>query len=172
MNSFTNRLRAILFSSNTLDIHKASRHGTLPTVKSILSKAQSLINAKDKDGLTPLELAAKHGRVEVCRYLLDNGADLNAGSGFGPLNYAAWKGHFEVVELLINKGADVNARISHGMMTPLHNAVIGRNYEVVELLLTKGADANVKDVLGMTPLMDAERKGLTDIAYLLRERNR
>jgi ankyrin repeat protein len=47
--------------------------------------------------------------------------------------------------------------------------VLGGNYEEVKLLLNKGADVNAKNVLGDTPLMDAQRKGLADIVNLLKE---
>lgn len=42
----------------------------------LLSKYKELVNAKDKDGITPLMIAAKKGSEELCTILLNNGANL------------------------------------------------------------------------------------------------
>jgi ankyrin repeat protein len=157
-------------ASGKPDIHKSSQKGDLPKVKSILQNDPYLINSKDNDGLTPLQIAAREGHVEVCRYLLDSGASVV--SGFSALHYAAWKGHLDVVKLLLSRRFEVNALTSGSRDTPLHLAVIGGNCEVVKLLLSEGADADFRDALGMSPLMDAERKGQTDIVTILKMSNR
>jgi ankyrin repeat protein len=35
------------------------------------------VNEKDNRGMTPLHNAASHGYVEICKLLLNNGADVN-----------------------------------------------------------------------------------------------
>ena len=57
-----------------------------------------------------LSLAAKYGREEVVKVLLDNGANVNAesGSGFGnPLREAAKNQHVNIMRLLLERGADI-----------------------------------------------------------------
>jgi len=51
--------------------------------------------------------AAKNGNLELVKFLLDRGADIEEkdGSEDTPLNEAARKGHIEIVRLLINRGA-------------------------------------------------------------------
>src|SRR5919206_3143425 len=57
---------------------------------------------------TPLFLAAGEGRLDAVRYLLDQGADVNARDGRGrtPLIEAAFYGNGAVVKELILRGAD------------------------------------------------------------------
>ena len=69
-------------------------------------------------------------------FLIEKGANLNAGAGIGgtPLARAAYEGHVEVVELLLTKGADVNAKDVSGR-SPLDSA----DESVVDLLRKHGA---------------------------------
>jgi ankyrin repeat protein len=68
----------------------------------------------ENDGQTPLTAAAQHGRVEVVRLLLQNGADPNLrdhGSDNPhetPLATAAMHGRLEVCRILLEAGADPN----------------------------------------------------------------
>lgn len=53
--------------------------------------------------------AARHGRIEICRLLLDAGADVNVQTSSGratALHRAAYSGHCDVVRLLLQRGAD------------------------------------------------------------------
>jgi serine/threonine-protein phosphatase 6 regulatory ankyrin repeat subunit A len=83
------------------------------------------VNAKDKDGFTPLHHTAWEGHKEVAELLIAAGADVNAKDftlGRTLLHIAAREGHKEIVELLIAKGADVNAMDKDGN-TPLDSAI-------------------------------------------------
>ena len=70
------------------------------------------MNAKIENGCTPLHVAASHGRIEVVKILLNNGADMNAKTedGHTPLHWAASHGHTEIVKIFLNNGADMNAK--------------------------------------------------------------
>jgi ankyrin repeat protein len=61
-------------------------------------------------GLTPLLLAARQGRVDAARALLDAGADIDLvdPDRHTPLIMALSNGHVDVAKLLIERGADVN----------------------------------------------------------------
>ena len=52
----------------------------------------------------------------MSQFLIEKGANLNAGAGLGgtPLARAAYEGHVETVELLIAKGGAVNAKDGTG----------------------------------------------------------
>ena len=124
-------------------ITSACEAGDLITAKDLLGKYPCLINVKDKNGYNPLHCASSKGRVEVVKFLISKGADVNnktddAHGGRVPLELAAWAGPKEVAELLISRGADVNARSDMG--TPLGTAALHGNRDIVELLLDKGAD--------------------------------
>jgi ankyrin repeat protein len=79
------------------------------------------IEAKDKDGWTPLLYAAVTMHEAIVRMLLDKGADVEAKNEDGrtPLLYAAERGHEAVVRMLLDKGADIKAKDKDGW-TPKH----------------------------------------------------
>ena len=70
------------------------------------------MNATEEDGWTPLHRAAYEGHQEVAKYLIKQGAavEAKANSGWTPLHWAAQEGHREVVEYLIEQGAAVEKK--------------------------------------------------------------
>ena len=60
--------------------------------------------------VTPLMGAAACGHLEVCRYLLEQGADRDKADsgGYTPLHRAAMSGHLKIAMLLMSYGADLN----------------------------------------------------------------
>jgi ankyrin repeat protein len=100
-------------------IRKAVRDGNIEAVKQYLDTGTD-VNAKEKDGWTPLHFAAEGGHKEVAELLIAAGADVNARDNWGrtPLHEAAYHSNKEIVGLLIAKGADVNAKDDDGT-TPL-----------------------------------------------------
>jgi ankyrin repeat protein len=80
--------------------------------------------------LTPLMFAARDGRVELARMLVDAGADVDAGAGDGKtaLAMAIFNGNFDVASLLVSRKADVN-KADAQRFTPLFWAVDRRNME-------------------------------------------
>jgi ankyrin repeat protein len=69
------------------------------------------VNARTKNGSTPLHFAAfkgqKAGHKEAAKILLENGADVNAktDSGATPLTFAMFRGNKEIIVLLKKYGA-------------------------------------------------------------------
>jgi len=131
----------------------------------------------DNWGMTALHFAAENGDLAMVRFLLENGAEVNARGPCGntPLHYAATR---EVAEALIAGGADVHAKGNRGM-TPLHYA---RNRGVAEVLLAHHAIVDQRsDELGIdlfghgrkppdtTPLREAAFHGRLDVVKLLIE---
>ena len=85
------------------EIHYAAATGNYEQVKAILARTPSAVNARGKDGLTPLQLAANNGHKEVVELLLANKAAINAKDNEGrtALHFAARMGNVEMAELLI-----------------------------------------------------------------------
>ena len=73
---------------------------------------------------TPLMKAAMHGHVDIVRFLLDRGANIDNRSDIDDtaLHYAAYYGHDEIVKLLIERGANLHVRDDHDNRTPLDDA--------------------------------------------------
>ena len=135
------------------------------TLKLLIDGAE--VNAKDKDGETPLhrvvEGAALYNApefLEVVKLLIDNGAEVNAENNDGetPLILAAQqdtRSAAEVEKLLIDNGAEVNAKDKDGN-TPLHFAAVFGAAELVKWLIDNGAEVNAENNDGDTPLEAAQ----------------
>jgi len=84
-----------------------------------------------RGGLTPLLYAARDGRPDAARLLVEAGADLELAdaNGIRPLLMAVLNNHLDVARLLIARGAEVNADDFWGR-TPLWAAVEYRNLDM------------------------------------------
>lgn len=160
-------------------IHMASLWGfdakRVPVARCLLESGADINAVSPLDGYRPLHLVAMPNRVDMIRFYLDNGADVDSrtvacdvfrldgedegpcGSAFGntPLMIACGEGFAEATECLIKAGADVNAHNEHGQ-TALHMAAKkfwnGQPYgKVIELLLSAGADKRMRDDAGNAP---------------------
>ena len=98
------------------------------------------VDVKDKDGRTPLHVAASDGHVTVVRFLMDNGAKVNEKTetnGYTPLHLAVLNGHLEVMKMLVEEGkAMIDERAKNGS-TPLYLAVRVGEKEISEYLLER-----------------------------------
>ena len=63
---------------NEKELIKACEDGNLENVKSIIKSGGVNINTKNSDGETALIVASSCLYLEIVRYLIKNGADINA----------------------------------------------------------------------------------------------
>ena len=138
------------------EIHEAVNNNDIETMKKLLKEDPSLLNAQDDQLMTPLNLAAFNGNLEIVSELLERGADLSIGDvdQSQPVHLGAINGSIEVVELLLKKGANVNDKDDNGA-TPLSFAAARGNFDMVQYLIDHGADLNSRNTSGMTPLFMA-----------------
>ena len=117
---------------------------------------------------TPLHLAALHGYLDIVKWLIKKGANVNAKNRkeHTALHLAVHNAHKEVIRYLIQQGADINAT-EHEGDTPLAWAAYKRQIEVVKQLIELGANIHSQNNFGNTPLHWAAEKGYTDIVKLL-----
>ncbi|XP_070560748.1 uncharacterized protein [Ptychodera flava] len=91
-------------------------------------------------------------RVDVLKFLLDNGADLNHryAGGNTPLHYSAgMTGPTDILETLLSYGADVDA-LNDDQCTPLFFAMQGNNMYSASLLIDNGSNLGHKNIQGLT----------------------
>ncbi|KNC96126.1 hypothetical protein, variant [Spizellomyces punctatus DAOM BR117] len=115
------------------------------------------LDERDRSGRTFLFKAASRGDYELCRTLVEAGADVHPkdNAGWTALHEACLEGHLSIASLLIQHGADVNVP-GDNEDTPLHDAVQRGHQEVVECLLLHGASINAKNADGETPFTVAD----------------
>jgi ankyrin repeat protein len=115
---------------------QATMDGNLRRMQ-LLHFAGANVNARGNSGM-PLFLAAGEGKLEVVRYLLDEGADVNAQENRAgtALIEAAYSGHVDVIKELLLRGADINVISEQG--TALDMAIIRNNPAAADLLRHRG----------------------------------
>ena len=106
----------------------------------------TLVNHRGADGSTGLHIAIRNRNPSWVIYLLEKGADLNAGDKRGdtPLILAARTGYGEGVALLLMKRATTDKPNRQGE-TALIVAVQQRHAAIVSTLLKLGADPDKRD---------------------------
>ncbi|XVF40773.1 hypothetical protein PTKIN_Ptkin01aG0142600 [Pterospermum kingtungense] len=146
---------------------------------------------KDKEGRTPLHLAASRGNIECAKMLVESGVDKNAQSNDGrtALYRAAANGNRRMVEMLIKMDSDPRICDDRGR-SALDVArdkghedlveIMERGWEVLmaarcgdvrrlQSVLRKGGAVNFQDQYGVTPLHAAAIKGYKDVILVLVE---
>lgn len=107
------------------------------------------INMKGRDGRTLLIHSALYKRLEIAKWLIENGASIDERDmqGLSALHCAVISNAADVAEYLIKQGADINARDNFGN-PPLMRAAL--NVNMIKLLLDYGADVTLENKRGAT----------------------
>ncbi|MHC4540586.1 MAG: ankyrin repeat domain-containing protein [Planctomycetota bacterium] len=126
---------------------------TMKDVAVLLIAKGADVNAKNKDGDTPLIEAAKGADLEIVKLLVAGGADVNAkgNNGVTPLQNAARYGRADILELLSATAAQGRPS-DKASETLLLLAAQSCKKDTAKLLIAKGADVNAKNEFGVTPL--------------------
>lgn len=136
------------------------------------ARAKALLNrdvldARSPDGFPPLGFAIFFGHGALARWLIEQGADVNAAAENAqrvtPAHAAAATCDRETMRVLLERGADPNARqqMDH---TPLHGAASRGDIEMAKLLLAHGADRNATSSDGLTAAGIARKYGKGEFA--------
>lgn len=117
------------------------------------------VNKPDEYGEVPLRVAIKCGRLDVCRSLVRQGADVTdveSNCSWTLLHAASSKGSMDIVIFLLKKGATkhINARTNRGD-TACHLAARCGFTPVVKILLRAGSNINVKNRKGRNVMEEA-----------------
>ncbi|KAH8705961.1 ankyrin repeat-containing domain protein [Talaromyces proteolyticus] len=139
----------------------------------LLLKVGADINSRDDGNTTALQRASKRGDIDICQYLIDQGAEINipAAERIGsPLQEAVKGEHMEIISLLLERGADINAAPAEirGITTLQAASINGLTGLVVELIRRGAyvaAPAARED--GRTAINGAAEHGRHDMLQLL-----
>lgn len=109
------------------EIIKAAKAANVPRLRELLADDPLLLDARDKDGSTPLHCAVWKGHEEVVAFLVQAGADVNAHNendhwGTTPLHAAAHANQAAIAQVLIDFGADLNAKDREGRTPLVHTS--------------------------------------------------
>ncbi|HEY0156010.1 MAG TPA: ankyrin repeat domain-containing protein [Thermoanaerobaculia bacterium] len=167
----TEEARLLAENAPRLSFGEAAALGDLARVQSLLAEDPSLLDSRTADGYPALGLAIFFRQPHVARFLIEQGADVNAAADnaqrVAPLHAAAAVQDRESLELLLARGADANAKQQLDY-TPLHGAASRGDVEMAKLLLAHGADRNARGTDGKTPAEIAEKYGKPEFAEWLR----
>ncbi|KAI0099457.1 WD40 repeat-like protein [Daldinia grandis] len=149
--------------------------GDLTGLKLRLSSGADIktLEAKSSSRNTLLHTAVTNGHFEICEFLLQQGANINA-IGFRrrtPLHSAAFKGHVEIVRLLLSQEGCLVDEVNSDGSSPFLTACRTGNLAIVKLLAKTGkVQASRRDDNRLSPLGYASRSGhLPIVLYLLQE---
>ena len=111
-------------------LFEAVENDSLPEIEQILDRLPAnqvsiLVNSRTnpdsmQQGETPLHIAVKTGNKEMVKFLLDYGADVNAGDKYEatPLHFACRNGDGYIARMLVEFGGDLTIKAIDGR-TPL-----------------------------------------------------
>ncbi len=145
----------LLSKNSECDIFTATRAGILDEVRSILDFNPDLLNARNLQGYTPLQIAALapvelRSAEKIAQYLIQKGAELDLVSairlGLTDEALQLVKTHEDWVERTLSDGS--SALLWAAAPRKAHS----RSKELIALLLKKGASASACDKKGRTVL--------------------
>ena len=141
-------------------IHAAASNGHQEIVQILLDQGAD-INSSGSRGVTPIWEAAKNQQLAMMRFLLNNGADLQAHEcGDYAFFRAVIQGHEQVVRILVEAGTSVDGPPDDTQPPPILEAMIHGREDMVKLLLELGAQQ-------VDPLESAWAEKFSDGTYPL-----
>jgi serine/threonine-protein phosphatase 6 regulatory ankyrin repeat subunit B len=151
--------------------HYASYWGSLDILKFLKDKIPNIdFKSVDDSKITALWLAAQQGHVDIVKWLISEGADVNIISqknGFSALHMAVQKNKLDVVQLLLHHNANKNIENMEGCY-PMHLAISHGYLDMVNLLVDNSNLNKTNDnIHQVTPLWLASQHGKLEIVKFL-----
>jgi ankyrin repeat protein len=145
----------------------AARTGDQTLVMTLIKAGANITEQSKQSGKVGSALyeAASSGDEDMCRLLLDHGADPNlsgARERAGPLEIASERGHLRVVEFLLQNGAIMDNTL-YDWGTALARAAWQGSNDVVRYLLDHEANPNLETGPHGSPFLSSVASGNADV---------
>ncbi|KAG5362176.1 Ankyrin repeat-containing protein [Yarrowia sp. C11] len=141
------------------NIWVAASDGQLEAVKNLIENEGISPNAKDENGYTPVHAAASYGHLDLLRYLIDKGGDINVTDEDGDTALHTVE-ELEVAKKLVEEfKADFKAKNSEGQ-TPFEK--LQEEDEFPELIHYL---AGLQGIVLDTPVAVSDEKEMPDVKY-------
>ena len=163
--SMSNSLKKM---SSVNAVFEAIKKGELARVSAFLKRGNDINGHYSSKKYTLMHYAIKYQRLDVVKFLVANGGDMEAKyKDQTCLMYAVKYQQANIIRYLITKGAKINARNSK-KKTPIFFAASYADLQMTKFLVEKGAKPNVQDAGGKTPLAYAQQKKNKAVALYLK----
>jgi len=152
-------------------LHEAIGADFHDSAKQLLKSKRADINSngeKTEPSWNESQELAENIKIEVVRFLISKGADVNAKDYFGgtPLYDAVYWASTDVIEILLESGANPNVQDKYGSIL-LYEVIADGYTDVVRLLFDYRAEVNIVDASGQTPLHEVAWNDHKDMAELI-----
>lgn len=162
LNEFTvNDTSSPIHFATKASIFTAAQRGDVELIRELITSGKARATDRDPQNITPLHWAAINAHVAACRYLLEQGAEVDALGGdlvATPMQWAARNGYLYVIQLLISHGADPTITDSQGYNS-LHLVTHSSSIMPLLYLLHQPINVDSRDSQGHTSLMWAAYQG-------------
>ncbi|XP_045495167.1 serine/threonine-protein phosphatase 6 regulatory ankyrin repeat subunit B [Colias croceus] len=153
-------------------LHLAAMNGFAHLVKFLIRDHNAVIDVLTLKKQTPLHLAAASGQMEVCKLLLELGANIDATDELGqkPIHAAAQNNYSEVVQLFLQQHPNLVMATTKDGNTCAHIAAIQGSVKVIEELMKfdrTGVISARNKLNDSTPLQLAAEGGHADVVRVL-----
>ncbi len=162
----------ISFPVMAQDIFTLDEKGDLEAIKRMVSEDTEILNKKNRWNQSLIFAASRYNQIEIVKYLIKNGADVNSKNPFGrtPLVNSANKGNMKMAEILLAAGSDINYK-GYRRESIGFRAVIKGFTNYLEFCINNGLNINNRDGIGNSLLAKAALYAKPEvIKYLIEKR--
>lgn len=86
-----------------INIFTASQRGDLALVKQLVESGQATVNDRDPQNISPLHWASINAHLALCRWLLEQGAEVDVIGGELMATPLQWSARYLIINLVIHK---------------------------------------------------------------------
>jgi palmitoyltransferase ZDHHC13/17 len=143
------------------NIFLAAQRGDVNLIRQLIESGRARASDRDEQNVAPLHWAAINAQLPACRYLLEQGAEVDTLGGdlvATPMQWAARNGYLYIIQLLIAHGADPNIKDTQGYNT-LHLVTHSSSIMPLLYLIHQPISIDERDSAGHTALMWAAYQG-------------